>query len=199
MESNGHVNISLKGFIVGNEDNTEWQLISFNRFIDYINADEAFFDQGLEYLGASIPFMFLMAFANHPNAAPEMYMEFASKLCSILMRFKQPDALCRKMPMCDYLVRYGADIFPHGCRKYADAYLNYFYSITDQLSRINALLREHPGAAKCFHIGKLLTAHGFIILKMLRSADKKAVDPLLTAFASEVAKFDALNNAIETR
>ncbi len=191
MASKGLANICLNGRIVGHEDNTEWMLISLDKFVDYINEDDANPGHGLKYLSDATANMYYNAFVDHPNASPEMYREFSEKLRAILMRFKYLDELCRQMLLCDCLIKYGVDIFFHSFRKYSDANLNSAYKIVDQLSRINALLDEHPNARKYVKLGNMLADKGFAVLKGVRSTDKKTVDLLMTMLVSEVEKLYA--------
>lgn len=191
MVSEGHANICLRGRVVGLEDNTEWMLISLDKLIEYINCDNANLNQGFKYLISGTASIFYAAFVNHPNATPEMYRDFSIKVRGILIRFKYLDELCRQMLLCDCLIKYGVDIFFHSFRKYSDASLNSAYKIVDQLSRINALLDEHPNARKYVKLGNMLADKGFAVLKGVRSTDKKTVDLLMTMLVSEVEKLSA--------
>lgn len=193
MVSKGHANICLCGRVVGLEDNTEWMLISLDKLIEYINCDNANLNQGFKYLISGTASIFYAAFVNHPNATPEMYRDFSIKVRGILMRFKYLDELCRQMLLCDCLIKYGVDIFFHSFRNYSDANLNSAYKIVDQLSRINALLDEHPNARKYVKLGNMLADKGFAVLKGVRSTDKKTVDLLMTMLVSEVEKLSAMS------
>lgn len=199
MVSKGHANICLRGRVVGLEDNTEWMLISLDKFIDYINEDDSNPGHGLKYLSDATANMYYNAFVNHPNATPEMYRDFSIKVRGILMRFKYLDELCRQMPLCGCLIKYGADIFSHSYRKYADLNLNPFFRIVDQLSRVNALLDEHPDAKKYLKFGNMVAAEGFAVIKNLRSSDQKTVAMLAAAFFSEVEKLAARSLPAENK